>query len=181
VLCSVSVAKTEFTPYTLFTELYNSTGVEMLRIEYDKHPKTNYSTEFPLYFPHVQLHSTQVPPWLSPPACCGLVYLPIITSLLLHSRLTLCHRALSTTTLSLCQMFCYKIHVFILLHTVFALSSHNSQMFQLSRKIAKKTTQLYIQHMQKQSVELHMSSIWTTQFHCSSKAVRSHELTATQR
>ena len=47
------------------------------------HPGTNYPTEFPLYFSHVQSQSPRAPQWPSPPACCELVRLPITTSLLL--------------------------------------------------------------------------------------------------
>jgi len=52
VLCSVCGRKTEFTLYILFTELYTA-RVWRYRVTYDQHPRTNYSTEFPLYLsPH---------------------------------------------------------------------------------------------------------------------------------
>ena len=112
--CSVLllVAKTEFTLYTLFTELYISTGIKMsryVRPDLSISKRDNESPVFsilpfpyssvslfrvnirdqtiqqnsPYIFPHVQSHSPWAPPWPSPPACCGLVHRPITMSLLL--------------------------------------------------------------------------------------------------
>ena len=46
VLCSVYGSKTEFTMYTLYSYMAR---VWKCRVTYDQHPKTNYSTEFPIY------------------------------------------------------------------------------------------------------------------------------------
>jgi len=54
-------------------------GYEDATYEYSRHPRTFLLFHLPpLYFPHVQSHSLRAPPSpASPPACCGLVYLPI--------------------------------------------------------------------------------------------------------
>ena len=83
VLCSVYGNKNEFTLYTIFTELYNSTGYEdvtLCTINIKEHTILPHS---PYIYPHVQSQSSRALPWPSPPACCGLVHLPITTSLLL--------------------------------------------------------------------------------------------------
>jgi len=55
--------------------LQNGTSARVWRchVTYDQHPRTNHTTEFPLYSsPHLITFS-RAPPWPSPPTSCGLV------------------------------------------------------------------------------------------------------------
>ena len=70
---------------------------------HNPHPRTFLLLKIPpIYYipPHVQSHSLRAPPWPSPPACCGLVYLPLtIWRRCCFSRRTLSPQDLSTNNM----------------------------------------------------------------------------------